>query len=270
MVAIYSSNKQYKKAIALLKDYHSKNPDMLGLPYLTAEVHVLNGDKKEALTILERLIKEKPEFIPPYQLASRIAKTNDPRQSEKYFKQAVDNNPSQDQVWITLANFYFNLDSLKKAEQTLREGVKLNPNSITLKFELAATLQEQGKLKEANKNYRLILVKDPSHYAALHNLLSNLALDKNGYKEALSIGKIMFDRGITEPSILGAYGNVLLRSGNFPQATLVLEKAIKSITDNYIVTEPKESANIFLLAGQAYLKTNKMAKLNKPLNEPLN
>lgn len=251
MIASLTTAKHYDKALELIEKYSNKFNGLPEISYLKAEIFVLQEKNAEALEYLESLVKKYPDYLQNYILASRIALNKSPIDAEKFLKLAVKNNPNNSSAWIELANLYVQSDALANAEKVMSDAVHQNEADLVLLFELATIKDELGKKQEANDLYRKIIAVNSTHTAALHNLLSNLADQKDGHKEALVIGEFAFSKGLSNPLILDAYSNVLMESGNPKKALDVLNKAVQNITQDLLEKDKVGIAILYFHLGKA-------------------
>jgi tetratricopeptide (TPR) repeat protein len=72
-----------------------------------------------------------------------------PQDALEVFRQAARSAPEQPLVWLGQGLAYFMLDDHVEAERSFRECLRLDPNSVPAKINLAMTLEEEAKPREA-------------------------------------------------------------------------------------------------------------------------
>jgi len=72
----------------------------------------------------------------------------------------------QDKI-LEKGNNYLNKEQFEKAEQTFREGIKLNPTNLIYQCQLGLTLIEEKKYADAEQVLNEVLKKDTNNVAAI-------------------------------------------------------------------------------------------------------
>jgi tetratricopeptide (TPR) repeat protein len=153
---------------------------------------------------------------------------NKPVHAEKGFSQAVKLIPAYVDAWMEWADMYA-AGMPPKAEGILAKGLEVNPDNSVLLFKLATIQDENGKMPQANSNYRRILEKMPNHVPALQKLALILSASPATMDEARKLAERAYGLNRNEPAIQDTYGWILVQSGDAKKGVPLLESAVKSL-----------------------------------------
>jgi tetratricopeptide (TPR) repeat protein len=103
---------------------------------------------------------------------------------------------------------------------------KSDARSTTQRFEAAAALQRHGRSGEAEQLYRSILMLDPNHFAALHNL-GYLRLQQGRREEAARLLRKALKIRPKSAEAQNTLGLVLHTAGQFREAASCFERALR-------------------------------------------
>lgn len=106
------------------------------------------------------------------------------RREAVFWKTVVSHSPENLHAWKQLTRLNFETGNLRELIKSLREVIRLEPNSAWAYAELGGALVDAGEYAEAEKFLRLALDRDAKDQLALRNL-SNLLLDTGRISEAM-------------------------------------------------------------------------------------
>lgn len=268
-------------AIKTLKEYASQNPSV---KYLLAEAQARNHQYSVAISTVQELLAESPQFAAGHYLSAMLYwHENKPPEAEAGFLQAVKLVPAFVDAWVELGNLYVSANALLKAESALQKALGANPDNPTLLFNLASILDKSGKTFQANNVYHRILDKMPNHAPALQKLAINLSADASTLGEARTLAERAYALAQNEPAIQDTYGWVLVQSGDLKKGTALLEAAVKGAQHNHehLSTasgqhdhaHPENNSlpggSVYYHLGVAYMKGGKNAEGAAYLNRAL-
>ncbi|MCA9216211.1 MAG: ASPIC/UnbV domain-containing protein [Planctomycetales bacterium] len=142
---------------------------------------------------------------------------------------------------IALGQTLMRQQRLQPAIQQFTEAVKLAPNNIEARFNLAAASQVAGMNSEAIAQYREILKLAPDHVESLNNLAWLYAndSDKQSADDAVSLARRLCElSGRHSPSHLDTLAVALAAAGNFEDAMATLNEAMD------VASAHKDSATV--------------------------
>lgn len=126
MAIVYVQFQEFHKSIDILKGYLDYDP-------FDASTHLLLGD----------VYKE----------------SNMDREAEFHYKQAMNLDPENDEVYIALATLYYDFSDIKRGYSFIEQGIAAVPNSSYLREMQALYLNEMMEYKQAAAVYDIILAQ---------------------------------------------------------------------------------------------------------------
>jgi tetratricopeptide (TPR) repeat protein len=148
------------------------------------------------------------------------------RQSAKVLTSRIpDDDRSFSEVYKKRAHIFWDKEELKKAEESFRKALELNPSNLSARLSLAILLySEMGKGKEARKEFKLIvkryseeagpMIRKLAFYHtalldlseskwenALHNLQSAIVLDGQFADGYIALGKTYYIQAVNDETI---------------------------------------------------------------------
>jgi len=97
---------------------------------------------------------------------------------------------------------------------------------------LALVLQSEGKIKEANKWYKVVMELEPDNILALNNLAANLADHGGNLDEALAFAQNARRMAPDNPTVADTLGWVYYKKELFGRAFPLLEEASGKLRKN--------------------------------------
>lgn len=136
---------------------------------------------------------------------------------------------------------------LTDAQKVLSEGLTRFPNSPPLLYSRAMINEQLDRLDEMEDDLRLIIKTDPDNATALNALGYTLADRTTRYDEAYVLIAQALELKPDDPAILDSMGWVQYRLGNYPEAIVKLQKAMKAYPDHEIAAHLGE---VYWVSGQ--------------------
>ncbi len=251
--------------------------DALHVPsrFRLAQVLATTGRKSEAVEVLRDLLRIQPGNAIALSLIGDI-KLDDPESARAYLEEAVRLKPKAFIALVDLGRCYISLGLGDKAEAMLRRAQDVDPESQSVRNNLAISLIIQNRLDEAIEMLRELLSDYPDYAEARNNLalslgragrfdeaetearraiasredfidpvltLASILLDSGRAEESVSILSPFVGRGPENPDFPARYGLSLVRSGRAAEAIPWLEKAMEITRSS--------SAEVLIGLGQA-------------------
>lgn len=136
---------------------------------------------------------------------------------------------------------------LTDAQKVLSEGLTRFPNSPPLLYSRAMINEQLDRLDEMEDDLRLIIKTDPDNATALNALGYTLADRTTRYDEAYVLIAQALELKPDDPAILDSMGWVQYRLGNYPEAIMKLQEAMKAYPDHEIAAHLGE---VYWVSGQ--------------------
>ncbi len=189
------------------------------------------GQLKQAVKVLNHILKAAPKHAPAHQLLGVIAfQTGQTHAAENAMREAIRLQPDNAGF---LANFTEVLRTNGKLEEAIRAGkraVQIDPGAASAHSNLGLAFYDQGDLYEAETSQTRALALNPELVAAINNL-GSIARDKEDLEGAISFYRQVLD---LRPGYLESVNNLI--------SVLIEAEALD---------EAKELADEYLGNGQA-------------------
>jgi len=149
---MYSSIFDYKKAVPLLADLQRRFPsDLLIAMQLAQMYRFMGGHDKEAIAIMEGIIKQHPDAtLEYYYLAKDYISMDNFRETERVLL-SMPHKESFPRVWWELSRVYFLTGEFDKALEMLDKAAEYSPNWVPIYKNMANIHLEMGNTAEARK-----------------------------------------------------------------------------------------------------------------------
>ena len=138
--------------------------------------------------------------------------------------------------------------------------IEKNDKNVGAHVLLGMVINSQGKIDEANKEYRKVLTLSPKHPLAANNLASNLADGGGNLDEALKFAQIAREAAPEDPNVGDTLGWVYYKKG-------LIEIAYPLIAD--AAGKSKNNASIRYHHGMVLAKKGKNKEAAAELNAAL-
>ncbi len=250
--------------------------------------------QKEAISIFESIVKEKPDHLRSWQRLAQLYSWNEmPENAIKAYERIVQLNPMDNEAKITLAQFYLWNDRQKDAIDLYEKILVFEPKNLEIHKKLAQLYTWNQMPDKAIAEYEQIVRLDSTDTATMKMLA-----DHYFWKDRADDGIRMLERIVSlEPDSLELRKKLAQHYvwNNQPEKAIdqykaILErnpddrKILKKLAQQYMWNnKPEEAAPLYekLIAlepdsinhriqlAHAYLWSNQSAKAEKPLQEIL-
>ncbi|HJD91785.1 tetratricopeptide repeat protein [Bacteroides coprosuis] len=199
---VYLLKNEEKKAFSEMGDLVSTYPNDLKYQVILADLYLNNGKKKQALTLLNKVLEQDPDFpMAIYALANYYNETD---QKEKYISELekiLYNPKAEMDLKLNLMRQYI----FKAQEDTVQimglfeKAIELNPADDQIPMLYTQYLMSQKKEKETKPVLEHILKLDPTNTPSRLMLLG-MAIREDDYKKVIEIceGGILSSPGTIE------------------------------------------------------------------------
>ena len=189
------------------------------------------------------------DFLPALLQASNImlAREDFAANSDR-FDEARKKFPKQsERLFLLQSEILREHKQLKRAEQSLTQGLRVLPLNTNLLYSRAMLLESQKKLPRAEADLRTIIKHEPDNATALNALGYTLAdnIPANGNSERLAEALKLIEKALNitpnDPAVIDSLGWVHYRLGNFEEAILRLRQAMSAYPDPEIAAHLGEA-----------------------------
>lgn len=231
--------------------------------YLQGRAYAAQSEPEKALQALRQSLEKEPRAVEPLQLITRIyLGTNRPGEALDFVEKHVGGNPDQPHARELLGTLYARSGKMDKAEQTLKDLIEEQPGAISAYRQLGAVYMAQGESAAARSLYQEGLDSNPDnpglllllaelqqaggeHKGALatYEKLLELQPDSNVIRNNLAVllidhfpdeknlrraQRLTADLATSDnPVFLDTVGWLQYRLGNYPQALVLLQDAVR-------------------------------------------
>jgi len=235
--------KQYDSAIKYLTSALEKQPEANRLHYSLGMAYRGKGDMEKARIHLSQygmvgvqppdpVKKQLEKLVTGYWthiLAGKLAfSAKRYPEAAAAFEKAIKVNPEKVEARVNLAAAFGKMQKYEEAIAQLRKAIHLAPENVTAHFNLGSLLVRAGKNKEALKHFQLVVEKNPkdaqAQLALANGLLKEHRFEKaiEHYRAALSVDSRLIWAWINLRSALSS-------TGQHKEVLKVLEEAHSQI-----------------------------------------
>ena len=155
-----------------------------------------HGDLGTAITMLEQLVQERPDyFLGSYNLGRLLYEINLMGAAEHYLQQARDTDPSMPDSYLQLGMIALRTGRVDQAESHFRRALALRPSDPKSHFALGVLLAQRGKCPLARAEFSAALSLNPGLSRAQEQM------DKCGADHASKISSPPAVAGASLPSL---------------------------------------------------------------------
>ena len=139
VAGLYGQMGDYERALALCTEILGKEPDLYSALYNCGNIHLMNGQYKDAEQLLARAVELVPEQAGPRHFLGRaLLKDGRSAEAQPYLKQAADMDPKVWDYHYWLAEAFEESGNIPSARSEYQRTLRLNPDSKEAKLRLTA------------------------------------------------------------------------------------------------------------------------------------
>jgi tetratricopeptide (TPR) repeat protein len=169
-------------AVAALASVSARRPDSVDCLLVLARAYSSLGQVGESAACAEAALRLDPGSAVVLAAVSASLHPWNNNHAEQFARKALEIDPHLESAHASLGNALWGLGRLEEAEIHCREAVRLNPERLINRLNLAVILRQSGRLAEAEKLYReLDLEKNASARACAD--YGNLIVESGGNPE---------------------------------------------------------------------------------------
>lgn len=141
----------------------------------------------------------------------------DLKESDQYFRKAIERNPLEQEYWLDLAKVFQRTGERNGFEQALENAIHVFPTGYRGRWTAGNLLLLQGSVEEAIPHFSYILAHYPNQSSLVYDVWENVVNDP----------EFIFERLVPkDPSSLNQYLTYLYEAGDKESAKKVWEKRV--------------------------------------------
>ena len=159
---ISMNNGDIDKAVFFIKKAAGKDPSSLYLQRELAILYAIHGDMYNALSVVEKILKKKPDDLEALKIYGRIKlHFKDTEEAKKAYLKVLEIDPRQENIYTILGGLYMEEKDFAGAFKIYEKFVYNFPDSYIGHFFLGKIHAVQGSFKKAEKEFLLTLEIEP-------------------------------------------------------------------------------------------------------------
>lgn len=241
---LYLRNGQLDSLAALCKKAMHLFPDNSNLSVLLAETLAIRGEKEQALSYLQNVLKKGFDLKASLIVGQIFYQKKDFERAKKVFSDIAAQEPTNSLGYHMLARVQAQTRQYSQAEENLDKALRLKPSFRDSKELLVWVLEKQGKYSEAAKENDSLLHQTPGSQKLQEK---SAALQKKIKRQERTGGAPVPEETLEEP--LPASANLHLKLGS-----LFFEKAkyAKALEEFRLVLAEEDNRDIRLMIARIY------------------
>ncbi|WP_057460935.1 tetratricopeptide repeat protein [Pseudovibrio sp. POLY-S9] len=224
-IAYLEQDERFDEVIPVYQDLVGRYPDDVELLFKMATIMLRNGDLRESVAHLRKVLFMKPEHLAARSnMGNALLLLGYLEQAKEAFDAVVEAEPENRNALYGLATILIKMHGHAEAEPYARRLVRLIPNSAPALSLLGDALSAETKAEAATLNYRAALRVDSQYVPALVGLAKLLIIRKKS-EEALAHLDKAHDLQPRNVEVLVAMGHAYLLEENTSSAVESFELA---------------------------------------------
>ncbi|MCB2184570.1 MAG: tetratricopeptide repeat protein [Desulfobulbaceae bacterium] len=227
---LHWKNGEKKEAVAILEKGYEANVSSLDLAGSLVQAYLLGDQPGKAIALCEeRLARNSKDAFAYNMMGTIYLKQKNFEAAEQSFSKAIELQPE----WLTphnsLAALYVIKGEPAEAVKKFEKAIEVNPQRGETYISLAMLHEKMGEYDKAIAVYETMLARDAKFWPAANNLAFLLAEYKaspENLERALSLVQQAQKVKPNQPEILDTLGWIYLKKGNMQSAIDILEKAL--------------------------------------------
>jgi Tfp pilus assembly protein PilF len=244
LASLYSRDKLYSEAIAVLEEAVKKKPDNQQLLSLLGNALFINKDYSRSEQVWKRILNEHPDvFRNHVALAIFYQKIGESAKAEEVLRTAITTDEEDIQRKLVLVEFIQQTKGGKQAITELKDIIINNPNEGSLRLALAQLQIAEDDIDAAQSTYETAVKDFPEDETGITSRLqlAKIYMQKQDVDAATSIIDDAAEIAPNDSEVNLLKAKIALNNKNIDQAIISLRTVIKD--------SPENVEAYFLLAG---------------------
>ncbi len=224
---------------------------------LLSTLYLANNEEAKAVKLLTQGVTNNPDNIMlRISLAKILAKNKDLSGAEMYLKQAINLDPEKYGLQIALSSFYASSNQVDKAEAVLRKAIAQDENEALRYLMLVEMLASRVSVKKAEEELSKAVQAKPDLYDLKFSQVKFYEKIGNRDKLKLILEQIIAEKsydveGVKARSLLAKY---LLEEGD--------QEGAKKYVDEIIAEYPNDNDALLITAKLALMNLDAVSAIN--------
>jgi tetratricopeptide (TPR) repeat protein len=237
-IQLYVDSKQYNDAIVVLEGMLKGAPKSSDLYYIAGIAYDGKKDKDTAIINYKKVAPDSRFYKDAVvQISFLYQEQGKIEQAIDYLEHVVQTMPDNPELLLYLGSFYEDAKAYEKAENVLKQGLKVDSSNIKLRFRLGVVYDKRGRKKESIEEMKTVIDLDPRHANALNYLGYTYAELGENLDEAERLIKAALKEKPDDGYITDSLGWVYYKKKLFTKALQYLEKAVSLVPDDPTILE---------------------------------
>jgi tetratricopeptide (TPR) repeat protein len=212
------SRDQINRAVTDLESLVQRQPKNHLLRFDFARGLLAKGEVDQAKVQLQEAIKLRPDFTAPRMALAQIhLSRGDFSQAAQAAEQVLEYEPTNTAAKLVRSGAMVGMKDYVKARQELSVMLDQNPALTDAQFQLGMINLSEGKLREAENEFRKLYQASPNDPRGLMGTVETLVAQKK-MRDALSLLEAEIKKAPERADLRRAYANTAYRDGNYQLA----------------------------------------------------
>ena len=262
----FSTRKKYIEQ--LITTLLLKNPDNFDVKTVAYDFYNGSGNHILALNLIKQILEKRSDsFIMWQQALYNASMLENYDEIIDLGEKAKKLFPNQPDLYLYIGMSYMQKENFENAYSTFKEGYKylneLEQNKIQYLIFIAESSYKTGRKDESFIYYEEVIKNDPKNDMAKNNYSYFLALEGRDLEKAKVLSGETIKSEPANSTYLDTYGWVLFTIGNYSDAKIYLEKALKISNEKdpeilFHFAEVLRELGDFQYSGEYYKKAEEL------------
>lgn len=231
IATIYQNRKKWEQAVKELEALLKIKPKDGALQQRLAIARFLNLNRENTYKELQEAKQNNPDLTPPeFTMVQLYTSINDTVEARKWILETLKNNIKNAQVYYQVAEWLWQAQEMKRAEDVLDQILQWEPEKWEANFLLGLIHQEQKNYPMAEKLFSEMHQKNPSSFGASNQLILTLIEQSEPIKKqkALELASINAQLYPDNVNAVATLGWVYFRLEQIEEAKRIFEMIVNS------------------------------------------
>lgn len=171
LVNIYTGTKKQKKAKNLLNSFLKSNPNSYLARRELASIYEAEGGMRKAIEEYVKAIEiNRKDYKSLYEVTRLLEDLDKTEEAEELLRHLIEVKSDYIEAYTLLADILASSDRHKEAANVYEEGIRNNPESYELTYNLASEYVELRSLDKAEMSFKRALELDSNDYISIYHL----------------------------------------------------------------------------------------------------
>lgn len=223
--SLHQARKQYGKAISVLEEMLSRDPQFEGGHLQLGRIFLLSGNIARAREEFEAELALYPESPAALNDLGKVHETTGQvDEAFVYYRKAIESRADFGEGYYNLANIYSRRGNTEQALVHLRRAIEYDPEMVEAYYNLAVLAKKLGRRRESFALLRKSVEVKPS-FAKGHYGIGNYYREAGKFEEAIHEYEIARRFSPEDPDVLLNFGIALAGLNRYAEAIEIWETA---------------------------------------------